>query len=314
MPDLGVTLMRMARTRSTSHRSTTRLGRAFISLVAATSLLCVAAAVGTDVAGASTRGSGPVDVLYAGSFEDLMQQVVVPAFTRATGYNVNGFSDGSDALASEIRGKTEVGDVFISASPTVNKTLEGSTNGSWVSWYAGFATSPLVLGYNPSSKFAAALKSKPWYEVVGQPGFLLGRTDPMTDPKGVLAVEALDKAAKAHPLPGLATLATSTANVFPETSLVGELQAGQLDAGFFYGVEASAAHLRTVPLAGTHLSAQYTITVLNRAPHAAAARAFVAFLLGKSGRSLLRRNGLVPSVPPTLSGRHAVPSDLKHTV
>jgi ABC-type molybdate transport system substrate-binding protein len=175
--------MRMARPHSTSHRSTTRLGRAFISL-AFTSLLCVVASVGTDVAGASTRGSGSVDVLYAGSFEDLMQQVVGPAFTRATGYSVNGYSDGSDALASEIRGKSEVGDVFISASPTVNDTLEGSTNGSWVSWYAGFATSPLVLGYNPSSKFAAALKSKPWYEVVGQPGFLLGRTDPTTDPKG----------------------------------------------------------------------------------------------------------------------------------
>ena len=306
--------MRMARTPSTLQRSPTRLGRAFISLVTFTSLLCVVAAAGNDVAGASTRGSGQVDVLYAGSFEDLMQQVVGPAFTKATGYSVNGFSGGSDALASEIRGKTEVGDVFISASPTVNNTLEGSANGSWVSWYAGFATSPLVLGYNPSSKFAAALKSKSWYEVVGQPGFLLGRTDPTTDPKGVLAVEALDKAAKAHHLPGLATLATSSANVFPETSLVGELQAGQLDAGFFYGVEASAAHLRTVPLNGTHLSAQYTITVLNRAPHAAAARAFVAFLLGNSGQAILKRNGLVPSVPPTLSGRHAVPNDLKHTV
>ena len=306
--------MRMARTPSTSQRSPTRLSRAFISLVTFTSLLCVVAAAGNDVAGASTRGSGPVDVLYAGSLEDLMQQVVGPAFTKATGYSVNGFSGGSDALASEIRGKTEVGDVFISASPTVNNTLEGSANGSWVSWYAGFATSPLVLGYNPSSKFAAALKSKPWYEVVGQPGFLLGRTDPTTDPKGVLAVEALDKAARAHHLSGLATVATSSANVFPETSLVGELQAGQLDAGFFYGVEASAAHLKTVPLAGIHLSAQYTITVLNRAPHAAAARAFVAFLLGKSGQAILKRNGLVPSVPPTLSGNHAVPNDLKHTV
>ena len=171
-----------------------------------------------------------------------------------------------------------------------------------------------MLAYNPSSKFAAALKAKPWYEVVGQPGFLLGRTDPMTDPKGVLAVEALDRAAKAHHLTALAALATSSANDFPETSLVGELQAGQLDAGFFYGVEASAAHLHTVPLVGTHLSAQYTITVLNRAPHAAAARAFVAFLLGKSGQSILKRNGLVPSVPPTLSGRHTVPIDLKHTV
>ncbi len=304
----------MARDPSTPHRNRTRLGRACIGLIAFTSILGAAAAVGTDVAGASTRASGPVDVLYAGSFEDLMQQVVGPAFTRATGYSVNGFSGGSDALASEIRGKTEVGDVFISASPTVNNTLEGSTNGSWVSWYAGFATSPLVLGYNPSSKFAAALESKRWYEVVGQPGFLLGRTDPATDPKGVLAVEALDKAAKIHHLPALATLATSSTNVFPETSLVGELQAGQLDAGFFYGVEASAAHLKTVPLTGTNLSAHYTITVLNRAPHAAAARAFVAFLLGRTGQAILKRSGLVPSVPPTLNGRQAVPSDLKHTV
>ena len=306
--------MRMARPPSTSQWSPIRLRLAFISLVTFTSLLYVVAAAGTDVAGASTRGSGPVDVLYAGSLEDLMQQVVGPAFTKATGYSVNGFSGGSDALASEIRGKTEVGDVFISASPMVNDTLEGSANGSWVSWYAGFATSPLVLGFNSSSKFAAALKSKPWYEVVGQPGFLLGRTDPMTDPKGVLAVEALDSAARAHHLTELATLGTSSANVFPETSLVGELQAGQLDAGFFYGVEASAAHLKTVPLTGTHLAAHYTITVLNRAPHAAAARAFVAFLLGKSGQAILKRNGLVPSAPPTLNGRPAVPNDLKHTV
>jgi molybdate/tungstate transport system substrate-binding protein len=258
--------------------------------------------------------SGTVDVLSAGSLQDLMQQVVGPGFTKATGYSVNGFSAGSDALASEIRGKTEVGDVFISASPSVNATLEGPANGAWVSWYAGFAASPLVLAYNPSSRFAAALKSKPWYDVVGQPGFLLGRTDPATDPKGALAVEALDQASKAHHLPGLASLATSSANVFPETSLVGELQAGQLDAGFFYGDEAAAAHLTTIPLRGTDLSAHYTITILNNAPHAAAARAFVAFLLGASGRSILKRNGLVPTVPPTLSGKSAVPRGLKHVV
>jgi molybdate/tungstate transport system substrate-binding protein len=253
-------------------------------------------------------------VLYAGSLEDLMQQVVGPAFTKSSGYTVNGFSAGSDALASQIRGGIEVGDVFISASPAVNETLEGSANGSWVSWYAGFASSPLVLAYNPSSKFAAALKSKPWYEVVGQPGFLLGRTDPATDPKGALAVDALHAAAKAQHLPALASLAQSSAQVFPETSLVGELQAGQLDAGFVYGVEAAAAHLVTVPLSGTDLSAHYTITVLNKAPHAAAARAFVAYLLGASGRSLLKRNGLVPTVPPTLKGGHSVPRDLRHIV
>ena len=109
---------------------------------------------------------------------------------------------GSDAIANGIKGGTLQGDVFISASPTVNKTLEGSANGNWVSWYAAFGSSPLVLGYNPSSKFAGALRTKPWYDVIDQPGFLIGRTDPATDPKGVLAVTALDQAAKAHDIAG----------------------------------------------------------------------------------------------------------------
>lgn len=306
----------MALSPSSSHGRVARSRLALTVLVGMVSLLSLvgAGAGSVGAAGASPPASGPVDVLYAGSLQNLMQQVVGPAYTKSTGYTVNGFSAGSDALASEIRGRIEVGDVFISASPAVDVSLEGSANGAWVSWYAGFASSPLVLAYSPSSKFAAALKSKPWYEVVGQPGFLLGRTDPATDPKGVLAVEALDEVAKAHHLPALGSLATSSANSFPETSLVGELQAGQLDAGFFYGVEAAAAHLVTVPLTGTLLSAHYTITILNRAPHTGAARAFVAFLLGVSGRSILKRNGLVPTLPPTLRGGHSVPSDLKPIV
>src|SRR5271167_380546 len=74
------------------------------------------------------KGSGTVDVLYAGSFLDLMEQQVDPAFHRATGYTVSGFSAGSTALATEISGGTQVGDVFISASPAVNASLEGSAN------------------------------------------------------------------------------------------------------------------------------------------------------------------------------------------
>ena len=85
-------------------------------------------------------------------------------------------------------------------------------------------------------------------------------------------------------LPELRTLGTETSDVFPETSLVGELQAGQLDAGFFYGVEASAANIKTVPLTGTSLAGDYTITILNKAPHEAAAVGLREFP-ARSGRS-----------------------------
>ncbi len=275
--------------------------RRMIVTVSVSALVVLGTLAVAESSGASpttrAKASGTVDVLYAGSFLDLMEQQIDPAFHKATGYTVSGFSAGSTALATEIAGGTQVGDVFISASPSVNASLEGAANGNWVSSYQLFGFSPLVLGYNPASKFAKDLETKPWYQVVTKPGFLLGRTDPTTDPKGVLAVDALTGVALSYDEPNLAPLASSTSNVFAETALVGELQAGQLDAGFFYAVEAAAAHLKTVPLVGTHLSGQYTVAILNRAPHGPAARAFVKFLLGPTGQKILKQNGVTPIVP-----------------
>ena len=260
-------------------------------------------------ASSPVRGSGPVNVLYAGSLVDLMEKQLGPAFDAATGYTFTGFSGGSSALATQITGKVHAGDVFISASPSVNTTLEGAANGNWVSWYATYSSSPLVIGYNPNSKFAADLKSKPWYQVVTEPGFLLGSTDPATDPKGKLAVQALTAAATAENEPALKALAASTANVYPEETLVGRLQAGQLDAGFFYSSEATAANIATVPLTGQALKATYTVTVLNQAPHEAGAEAFVAYLLGPAGQAVLKKDGFDLTTPPTVSGT-GVPASL----
>ena len=265
--------------------------------VGAATLLMMTGALGPARTIAGATNLGPVNVLYAGSFLDLMQRQLIPAFQRATGYSVSGVSNGSSALASEIDGGTQVGDVFISASPSADATLHQAANGDWVTSYDTFATSRLVLGYNPASTFAKALTSKPWYEVVDQRGFLLGRTDPATDPKGVLAVTALTQIATTHHLPALGALARSSSNVFAETALIGELQSGQLDAGFFYAVEAAAAHLKTVALSGTNLSASYTVAVLKNAPHKKGAEAFVRFLLSPTGRRILRANGVTPIVP-----------------
>lgn len=273
---------------------------------AAAAALVVAAALtglsGSSRAGAAShpKASGTVVVLYAGSLLDLVQQQIGPAFHKATGYSVSGFSNGSSALATEIKGGTQVGDVFISASPKADTSLQGIGNGDWVSTYQEFGSSTLVLGYNPSSKYANDLLRKPWFNVVDLPNFLLGRTDPATDPKGVLAVDALNGVALSYGVPRLIALATSTSNVYPETALVGEIQAGQLDAGFFYAVEAAAAHLKTVPLTGTGLAAEYTVAILNRAPDAAAAKAFVKFLLSTAGQKILKKNGVTSLVPPVL--------------
>jgi molybdate/tungstate transport system substrate-binding protein len=260
----------------------------------------------------TTQAKGPVNVLYAGSLVQTMEQVIGPRFDAATGYTFTGFSAGSDALATQIKDGVQKGDVFISASPAVNQELAGTANGDWVTWYVTFATAPLVIGYNPHSTFAHDLKTQPWPKVVLMPGFLLGRTDPATDPKGKLAVTAMQQAAKRYNLPALTTLAASDTGVFPEETLVGRLQAGQLDAGFFYSAEAKAAGIPTVSLGPIKLSATYTVTVLNRAPNRAAAISFVSYLLGKKGQAALAAQGFKLVKPPTVHGpKGKVPASLR---
>ncbi len=107
--------------------------------------------------------AGTVNVLYAGSLVNLMEHGVGPAFDKASGARSRALRAGSDLLANQIKGKLRRGDVFISANPKVNDDLMGAQNGGWVTWYVSFAQSPLVIGYNPSSRFAADFKSKPWY-------------------------------------------------------------------------------------------------------------------------------------------------------
>ena len=248
--------------------------------------------------------SGTVRVLYAGSLVDLMEHSLQAKFKAATGYTVNGEGKGSSDLAAEIKGKVTKADVFLSASPDTNSDLMGKANGDWVSWYVTFASAPLVLGYNPKSTFAHDLKTKPWQQVITEPGFRLGRTDPVDDPKGKLAAQALQQV-------GLGKLAKGTAGVYPEETLVGRLQAGQLDAGFFYTSEATAAKIPSISLSPVDLAATYTVTVVNHAPNPAGAAAFVKYLLSDKGSAVLRAGGLKVQTPSLTGKRADVPAAVR---
>lgn len=286
-------------------------------MVGIASLLGLATLVSTVTpafAETSSTSKGSVDVIAAGSLQDTLT-ALAPAFKKATGYTLVPTTGGSTGDATEIKGKTTKQDVFISAGAASEAALVGKKNGSWVSWYAQIGTTPLLLGYNPKSKFAHDLLTMPWYKVVTMPGFLIGRTDPATDPKGVLADTALNDAATADNLPALKTLGTENSDVYSETSLVGRLQAGQIDAGFFYGVEATAANIKTVTLGTTHLTAPYQIAILNKAAHQAGAKAFVKWLLGSGGSTILKSEGLSLDKPAILTGpKSAVPVSLRSLV
>jgi molybdate/tungstate transport system substrate-binding protein len=252
----------------------------------------------------AARAAETVNVLYAGSLVNLMERGIGPAFDKSTGGKFAGYAGGSNKLANEIKGKLRRGDVFISANPKVNDDLTGPANGDWVTWYVTFAQSPLVIGYSPASKLATALKTKPWYEALRQPGIRIGRTDPKLDPKGALTVALLANAAKIYNQPNLSEQVLGApenpAQVFPEENLVGRLQSGQLDVGFFYSTETADLKIPAVPLPpDVALSAHYTATTLKDAPNQAGATAFITFLLGPQGRTIMQQHGLDLATPTT---------------
>jgi molybdate/tungstate transport system substrate-binding protein len=257
----------------------------------------------------SSKHTGDVYVFSAGSLDTLMTKTVAPAFHAATGYTMVDTSGGSSTLAADIKNKIDVADVFVSASPAVDITLEGASNGAWVTWYADFASSPEVLGYYPKSKFAKDLQTMPWYKVITMPGFRLGRTNPSQDPGGVLAAEALEETATAQHLPALKTLATETSDEYAEDPEEADIQSGQLDASFMYEADANSQGSPFVKLTGVNLAGDYTITVIKNAPHLAAAEAFIKFLLGPTGQAEMKADQFGVVTPATVVGS-GVPSGL----
>jgi molybdate/tungstate transport system substrate-binding protein len=247
-----------------------------------------------------------VNVMYAGSLVHLMERSVGPAFKKTSGIDFSGYAGGSNKLANEIKGKLRRADVFISASPKVNSSLMGAENGAWVQWYVNFAESPLLIGYNAHSKFASALQSKRWDQVLSQPGIHIGRTDPKLDPKGAFTVDMVKRAAVLYKQPDLLARTLGTPDnpqqVLPEEALVGRLQSGQLDAGFFYSTETTDLNIPAIKLPHELAAkASYTITILRDAAHPRAADQFVTFLLSEQGRALLKQHG-IDVIKPVVTG------------
>ncbi|HWC34016.1 MAG TPA: substrate-binding domain-containing protein [Mycobacteriales bacterium] len=255
--------------------------------------------------------SKTVHVLYAGSLVNLMEKQIGPAFSAASGDHYQGYGAASQAIANAIKSKVKRGDVFIAASTTVDDTLKGDANGDWVRWYATFGTAPLVLAYSPSSHYADDLRTKRWVDVLRAPGIRIGVTDPVLDPKGKLTAAALAAAQHAYGLPAdFAATIEKKASVFPEEDLLGRLQSGQLDVGFFYTSEAVPAHLHTVSLGRVHEAATYTVTVLEDAPDETAGAAFVRYLL-TAARPTLAAGGVHVQTPKVYGERSAVPLSLR---
>jgi molybdate/tungstate transport system substrate-binding protein len=285
------------------------LNRRYLLGFAVVGCASVAVAIGGSSTALAAKASGDVDVISAGSLDTLLTKTVGPAFQKATGYTLVDTSGASGTDAADIKNKVDVEDIFISAAPAEDAILKGAKNGGWVSWYAAFAASPEVLGYDPKSKFASDLKKMPWYDVITMPGFRLGRTNPSQDPGGVLAKAALEGTALTQNLPALKKLATESSDEYSEDTEEAGVQNGQLDASFMYEADANSQGSPFVKLTGVNLAGDYTIAMLKNAPHTAAAEAFIKFLLGPTGQKEMKADHFEIVSPAKVTGS-GVPSGL----
>ncbi len=289
----------------------------------------------------------PLRILYAGSLVSLVEDGLGPAFAARTHVSVEGRPGGSVALAHLILEGLQRPDVFISADPEINHLLMRSGPGPRAPWFLTLARNTLVIAYAPRSAFAPALAhaagsgppggaagsaagARPWYEVLAQPGFRLGRTDPQLDPKGYRTVLMLRLAERyyhqAHLEQRIIGTPENPRQIFPEEELTGRLESGQLDAGIFYLNEAVEHHLPyvalpdaidlgnpamasayaqvayTLPTGEVHRGTPilYTVTIPTLAGNLDGAIQFVQFLYAPAGRAILRAHGLLPA--PVLAG------------
>jgi molybdate/tungstate transport system substrate-binding protein len=210
--------------------------------------------------GGNAEPSGTANVAYAASLAYLNEQIFGPAFAKATGYTYQGTAGPSDGLSSEIAAKTIFPNVFISVG---GKSIE-SLGPKFTKWFVQYASTSIVLAYNPASKYAPQFQAiasgkKPvsdLFTLMEQPGFQLGRTDPNTDPQGRAFFYMLELAQMKYHLPkgtvtkilGGPLASTTSTQIFEETALDSRLQAGQVDAASAYLSQAKQLHLHYISL------------------------------------------------------------------
>jgi len=209
----------------------------------------------------SPKHTGTANVAYASSIEYLNEKIAGPAFAKDTGYTYSGRAGASGELESNIA----AGEI----SPNVFESVGGDNitplMPKYTKWYVQYASTQIVVAYNPSSKYASDFKayadgSKPLsglFTLMQTSGFKLGRTDPNTDPQGRAFIYMLELAQPYYHLPSdtvskiLGTSDFGTANssqIFSEAALPATLQSGQLDASSAYLNQAIQLHLSYITL------------------------------------------------------------------
>jgi molybdate/tungstate transport system substrate-binding protein len=279
---------------------------------------CLTACGGGASGGAAAARADTVVVYTAASLARPMR-AIADSFARRARAAVLLESGGSLDQARKITELGRVPDVIVIADHEVFPQLLMPAH---VRSYVQFARNRMVVAYTARSRYAATVTAANWRDVLQRPDVDVGRPDPHRAPAGYRTLLVLRLAETFYRDPGLGARILARApprNMRGDAAeLTGLLELGELDYIFEYESLARAHGLRDVSLpreidlgdpalaehyatASVRISGRtprdsatltgapilYGLAIPRAAPHPAAARRFVDFLLG-DGKAQLR--------------------------
>lgn len=178
--------------------------------------------------GAASGRGRPTSLLAAGSLNNALEYGLRPAVDRPVRVEARGSAAVARLVAEGQRDPdiVSVADVALFEAPLSP------------AWYVEFATNSLVVAYNPDTtggRRVRAAGSDGWFRPLADEAVSFGRTDPDLDPLGYRTLFALELASDHYGLDeNLRETVPDRDQVYPETRLLGQFEAGALDAAVVY--------------------------------------------------------------------------------
>jgi len=306
-----------------------------ITLVLASVILAMALpglVFGPQSAQAAAREK--VIIFHAGSLS-VPLQAMEKAFEKAhPEIDIQREGSGSRKCARKISDLGKDCDIMASADFSV---IDNLLIPKFATWNIRFATNQMVLCYNDKSAYAKELTPESWTDILARKGVEWGHSDPNLDPCGYRSLMVLQLAEKAFKKPGLNQRLLANRplrNIRPkEVELIAMLENGALDYAWEYRSIAVQHKLKfqslpqeinlsnyaldsfyrqaevqvsgkkpgeKITLRGKSIT--YGVTLLDNAPHKAAAIKFLDYMLAPAGGlKILAEMGQPPIVPARVS-------------
>lgn len=288
-------------------------------------------------------GTKEISILHAGSLSIPFKEMAREFMVKYPGYVIKLEGHGSRTCARQISDLGREIDIMASADSAVIRNLLMPEHADFC---IDFTTNEMALMFTKTSKFADEITHDNWHRILLREEVEFGHSDPNADPCGYRAILTMQLAETHYQVDNLFNLLKEKMpkkNIRPkETDLIAMLEAGELDYIFIYRSVAEQHHakylilpdeinLKSADKAELYKTVSinitgkkpgewiekkgapmvYGITIPKKAPNPEAAALFVAFVLGRDGQAIMKKNGQPEILPPTVDNAEKLPESLK---